>query len=207
METQNNMAANIRALAAKCTFNVVEKGRSLTEELPTHAEKVEGKDKGLLQELCYGVLRHLPELENDVRAWIDKPLTGKQRVGHFLLLVGIYQLKYTRIPDHASVSETVAATTPLRCKHLKGMVNGVLRNYQRSLDKASNDADESHNKKPIPDAIKFNHPSWFIKKLVEAYPDNWQNILDANMQRHPMWLRVNQQHHSSKAYQSLLDNH
>ena len=88
------MAANLRALAARCTFAVVDKGRSLSDELPQQIAKIDIKDKGLLQELCYGVLRHLPELENDVRDFIKKPFIGKQRVGHFLLLVGVYQIKY-----------------------------------------------------------------------------------------------------------------
>ena len=87
------MAVNLRSLAAKCTFAVVDKGRSLADELPKHQDKVSSKDKGLLQELCYGVLRYLPELEHQARQLINKPLTGKQRVAHFLILVGIYQLK------------------------------------------------------------------------------------------------------------------
>ena len=87
------MNVNIRALAAKCTFNVVDKGRSLNDELPFQQAKVEGKDKALLQELCYGVLRYLPELENDAQQHIEKPLTGKQRVFHFLILVGLYQVQ------------------------------------------------------------------------------------------------------------------
>ena len=193
------MSVNIRALAAKCTFTVVEKGKSLAEELPKHLEKVQGKDKGLLQELCYGVLRHLPELEAESRPFINKPLVGKQRVGHFLILVGLYQIRYTRIPDHASVSETVAATTPLRCKHLKGVVNAVLRSFQRKTD-----SDTAQSQDKLPDPIKFNHPGWFIKKLLAAYPDNWQDILIANQQRPPMWLRVNQQHHSVSEYLALL---
>ena len=125
------MSANIRALSAKACFAVVEQGRSLAEEVPLKAAKLEGKDKGLLQELCYGVLRHLPELENDARQFLAKPLKGKQRVCHFLILVGIYQLKYTRIPDHAALNETVAATAKLKSGHLKNLVNGVLRNFQR----------------------------------------------------------------------------
>jgi len=127
------MATNIRALAARCCFAVVDKGRSLSDELPKAQAKVEGKDKGLLQELCYGVLRYLPALEYDLRQLMDKPLKGKQRVGHFLILVGIYQVKHTRIPDHAAVSETVAATKPLKCDFLRGLINGVLRNIQRNL--------------------------------------------------------------------------
>jgi len=194
------MATNIRALAARCCFAVVDKGRSLSDELPKAQAKVEGKDKGLLQELCYGVLRYLPALEYDLRQLMDKPLKGKQRVGHFLILVGIYQVKHTRIPDHAAVSETVAATKPLKCDFLRGLINGVLRNIQRNL--AKEDADDIANK--LPDAIKYSHPSWFIKKLQVAYPDQWQAILDANLERPPMWLRVNQQHHNITEYLTLL---
>ena len=184
------MAANLRALAARCTFAVVDKGRSLSDELPQQIAKIDIKDKGLLQELCYGVLRHLPELEHDVRDFIKKPFSGKQRVGHFLLLVGIYQIKYTRIPDHAAFNETVSACKALKCDHLKGVINGVLRNFQRQQTQL---ADKSLAAEPskLPEAVAFNHPSWFIKKLQSGYPESWQDILKANMQRPPMWLRVN----------------
>lgn len=196
------MATNIRALAAKCIYAVIDKGRSLGDELPKQQEKVEGKDKALLQEICYGVIRYLPELEYEVQQLIQKPLTGKQRVFHFLMLVGLYQIKYTRIPDHAAVSETVAATKPLKNSHLKGLVNGVLRNYQRTVERQNKNNDDSEK---LPDAIKFNHPSWFIKKIKIAYPEQWQNILTANQDKPPMWLRVNQQHHTVEQYIALLD--
>jgi 16S rRNA (cytosine967-C5)-methyltransferase len=193
---------NLRALAAKCVYAVVDQGRSLSEELPKQQDRVEGKDKGLLQEICYGVLRYLPELENDVRGLVDKPLKGKQRVFHFLMLVGVYQIKYTRIPDHAAVSETVAATVQLKNSHLKGLINGVLRNFQRVFDNVV--TGQTHIQK-LPDPIKYNHPGWFIKKVQAAYPDQWQSILAANQERPPMWLRVNSQHHDLETYLSLLD--
>lgn len=192
------MAMNIRALAAKCCFNVVDKGRSLTEELPNAQAKADTKDKALLQELCYGVLRYLPELEHNARTFIDKPLKSKQRVFHFLILVGLYQLKYLRIPDHAAVAETVAGCKPLKNLHLKGLVNAVLRGFQRQQQ------DNNENVKPVNDAVKYNHPSWFIKHLQQAYPDNWQVILHANMSKPPMWLRVNQQHHTPDNYRKKL---
>ena len=204
MSVTNNAikkSVNIRALAAKCCYSVVDQGRSLSEELPKHQAKAEGKDKALLQELCFGVLRFLPELEHNARQFIDKPLKGKQRVFHFLILVGIYQLKYTRIPDHASVAETVAATGPLKNRHLKGLVNAVLRNYQRSI--ANSDSDVSAN--TLADPVKHNHPGWFIKKVQHAYPDNWEDILTANLQRPPMWLRANAIHNTSAQYKVLLE--
>jgi 16S rRNA (cytosine967-C5)-methyltransferase len=58
------MAANLRALAARCTFAVVDKGRSLSDELPQQIAKIDLKDKGLLQELCYGVLMYVTLLKS-----------------------------------------------------------------------------------------------------------------------------------------------
>lgn len=192
---------NIRALAAKCCYSVIDKGRSLGDELPKQQDKASVKDKSLLQEICYGVLRYLPELEHDVRGLMEKPLTGKQRVFHFLLLVGVYQIKYMRIPDHAAVSETVAATGILKNRHMKALINGVLRNFLRARESATK---VSSSVSSLPISIQFNHPSWFIKKLQVSYPEQWQQILNANQQKPPMWLRVNQQHHNISDYQKLL---
>jgi 16S rRNA (cytosine967-C5)-methyltransferase len=121
-------------------------------------------------------------------------------VFHFLLLVGTYQIKYMRIPDHAAVSETVAATAALKNKHMKALLNGVLRNFVRARESAS--ADVTQNAPSL--SIEYNHPGWFIKKVQLGYPDKWQQILIANQQKPPMWLRVNQQHHTSSDYQNLL---
>lgn len=196
---------NIRALAAKCCYSVIDQGRSLGDELPKQQDKVALKDKGLLQEICYGVLRYLPELEHDVRGLMQKPLTGKQRVFHFLLLVGVYQIKYMRIPDHAAVSETVSATGALKNRHMKALVNGVLRNFVRATEKARAADDQvSLSDTALPFAIQYNHPGWFITQVQQAYPEKWQQILNANQQKPPMWLRVNQQYHSSADYQKLL---
>jgi len=187
---------NLRSLAANCVFLVVDKGRSLADILPVMQRQAAEKDKGLLQELCYGVLRYLPELEDNIRQLIEKPLTGKQRVIHFLLLIGVYQLKYTRIPDHAAVAETVAATKALKHAHLKGLVNAILRNYQRQ----SNSPSQAN----ISEAVQYNHPSWLIKKLHLAYPNQWQTILAANQQKPPMWLRINQRKITIPDYLQLL---
>ena len=198
------MTINIRALAAKCCYAVIDQGRSLSDELPKQQDKVIGKDKGLLQEICYGVLRYLPELENDVRHLVQKPLKGKQRVFHFLLIVGVYQIRYMRIPDHAAVSETVAATSALKNRHMKALVNAVLRGFLRTQEAESKQ--ENNSDKNLADPIKYNHPSWFIKKVQQGYPEQWQAILSANQNKPPMWLRVNQQHHTSEQYQALLGN-
>lgn len=190
---------NVRAAAAQVLFQVVDKGQSLSMALPAAQQNIRPRDHALLQEICYGALRYLPRLESIANALMDNPLKGKQRVFHHLILVGIYQLSFMRIPAHAAVGETVEGAQDLKGPRLRGLINAVLRNYQRNQEQLDAQA-VSHN------AGKYGHPSWLLKLLQNAYPQQWEAIVEANNSKAPMWLRVNHQHHDRNAYQTLLNN-
>ncbi|WJG21663.1 16S rRNA (cytosine(967)-C(5))-methyltransferase RsmB [Vibrio furnissii] len=190
---------NVRAAAAQVLFQVVDKGQSLSMALPAAQQNIRPRDHALLQEICYGALRYLPRLESIANALMDSPLKGKQRVFHHLILVGIYQLSFMRIPPHAAVGETVEGAQDLKGPRLRGLINAVLRNYQRNQDALDAEA-MSHN------AGKYGHPSWLLKLLQNAYPQQWEVIVEANNSKAPMWLRVNHQHHERDAYQALLNH-
>ncbi len=190
---------NVRALAAKVLNQVVEQGVSLSQALPAAQQDLAAKDKALLQMLCYGVLRTLPRLDFFCRSLMKKPLTGKQRAMHFLILVGLYQLLYTRIPSHAAVGETVNGAKALKKPALKGMVNGVLRSFLREQESLLAKAEQQ-------DSLRYCHPSWLVKRLQAAYGvDLAAKIMHENNQQAPMWLRVNARHHSREQYQALLN--
>ena len=189
---------NVRAAAAKVIYQVVDQGQSLSAALPLAQQDIKERDHALLQEICYGVLRWLPRLESITNALMDKPLKGKQRVFHHLILVGLYQLGYMRIPAHAAVAETVDATKTLKKTQLRGLINAVLRSYQRQKDALDEQA-VSH------DAGKYGHPSWLLKLLKASYPDDYAAICEANNTKAPMWLRVNSHHHDRDTYRALLD--
>ncbi|MGR5282074.1 16S rRNA (cytosine(967)-C(5))-methyltransferase RsmB [Photobacterium damselae] len=189
---------NVRAAAAQVIYQVVDQGQSLSTALPAAQQQIKERDQALLQEICYGVLRWLPRLESITQKLMDKPLKGKQRVFHHLILVGLYQLGYMRIPAHAAVAETVNATKNLKKPQLRGLVNAILRNYQRQQQELDAQA-VSH------DAGKYGHPSWLLKLLKQAYPNDVDAICAANNTKAPMWLRVNRQHHTRDEYRKLLD--
>lgn len=189
---------NVRAAAAQVIYQVVDQGQSLSTALPAAQQQIKERDQALLQEICYGVLRWLPRLESITQKLMDKPLKGKQRVFHHLILVGLYQLGYMRIPAHAAVAETVNATRNLKKPQLRGLVNAILRNYQRQQQELDTQA-VSH------DAGKYGHPSWLLKLLKQAYPNDVDAICAANNTKAPMWLRVNRQHHNRDEYRKLLD--
>lgn len=190
---------NVRALAAKVLNQVVEQGQSLSHALPVAQKDLNPKDKALLQVLCYGVLRTLPRLDFFCRSLMQKPLKGKQRAMHFLILVGFYQLLYTRIPSHAAVGETVNGVKALKAPGLKGMVNGVLRSFLREQEILIEKADQQ-------DTLKYCHPGWLVKRLQIAYGhEKAAQIMVENNQQAPMWLRVNSLHHTREEYTSLLN--
>ncbi|MFV0277778.1 MAG: transcription antitermination factor NusB, partial [Parahaliea sp.] len=99
------MAVDCRAAAARVLAQVAA-GQSLNQALPEHLLAVTPRDRALLQELCYGSLRLWPRLEALSAQLVDKPLRGKDRDIHALILLGLYQLGATRIPDHAAVAST-----------------------------------------------------------------------------------------------------
>ncbi|PKM18210.1 MAG: 16S rRNA (cytosine(967)-C(5))-methyltransferase [Gammaproteobacteria bacterium HGW-Gammaproteobacteria-15] len=178
------MSYNVRVLAARSCFDVVDQGMSLSEVLPKAQALLDNPlDKALLQEICFGVMRYLPQLEAVCGQLMSKPLIKQLRPLQFLLYVGIYQLKFMRIPDHAAISETVDAARELKGQSLTKLINGVLRNVQRQP--------ELFNFTTAPAAVQFNNPGWLISALQQAYPQQWQKILDANQQKAPLWLRVN----------------
>lgn len=188
---------NLRSLAAQAIEQVVEQGQSLSNVLPPFQQKVSDKDKALLQELCFGVLRTLPQLEWLIGKLMARPMAGKQRVLHYLIMVGFYQLLHTRIPPHAALAETVEGAVAVKRPQLKGLVNGVLRQFQRQQDELL--AEFARSEK------RFLHPDWLLKRLQKAYPQQWETLIEANNQRPPMWLRVNRNHHSRDAWLALLE--
>ena len=192
--------SNIRAICAQAIFNVLEDGQSLSTTLTLSSHKIAEKDRALVQEICFGVMRVLPELNFYIHTLMSKVLTGKNRVLHYLLLVGIYQILYTRIPEHAAVGETVNAVNELKKSALKGLVNGVLREFLRQQASLQQKFIQD-NKQQTSQTL---HPSWLLNRLKQAYPQQWQNIINANNQKPPMWLRVNLNHYSVSEYQQLL---
>lgn len=185
-----------RAVSAQIVLQVLDEGKSLSTLIPQAQSQVSPKDLALLQEICFGVCRVLPRLERILKLLLTKPLKGKTRIVHCLLLVGLYQLLYLRVPDHAAISETVNAVKPLKSDNFRALVNGVLRRFLREQKNILALADKHW---------QTEHPEWLVNRLKKAYP-NWRNIIEANNQKPPMWIRVNSQHSNTDTYRQLLSD-
>jgi|AntDeeMinimDraft_5_1070356.scaffolds.fasta_scaffold00295_12 16S rRNA (cytosine967-C5)-methyltransferase len=193
--------AQSRAAAASALFQVLEKGESLSAALPYATSKLSDADKRLASAISYGVLRVLPSLNRLVGAKLDKPLKGKLKILHYLLLVGAYQLYYQRIKDHAAVSATVEAARILGKRNHKGLVNGILRQLLREAPSA----DDSHQRELPVDSMQ-NHPRWLFDAINNDHPRHADSILTENNAHPPMWLRVNERFSTRDDYLQQLQD-
>jgi 16S rRNA (cytosine967-C5)-methyltransferase len=188
--------ANVRVVAAEAIGQVL-RGRSLSAVLPKYSEKVADTDQALFKQLCFGTLRWYPQLQAIVNHLMSKPIKDKEREIQALLACGIYQLMYMRVADHAAINETVAATVKLKRLWAKGLVNAVLRNFQRQQQQIT--ASLSTNTE-----FATAHPQWLVSRLHKAWPRQAEEILQANNLQAPMCLRVNALRCSRDDYLQLL---
>jgi 16S rRNA (cytosine967-C5)-methyltransferase len=185
----------VRAVSAEIVNAVVSGGQSLDAAIKKNEQRVSTNDRSLLRMLCYGSLRHHWQLQEWIDQLVAKPLRKQDRVINALLAVGIYQIVEMRIPDHAVVSETVEAARQLGRPKLAGLVNACLRRFVR---------DDLSSKGPASDESRWNHPAWLIDNIRNDWPDDWQDILAANAERAPMWLRANSSRNTAEQYQQRL---
>ena len=187
---------NLRADAAKVLHQILEEGQSARECLPLAQLPHKEQDKAWLQEMVYGVLRNLPILQFWLRQLLDKPLKNRFKIVEQLIMLGFYQLAFSRVSQHAAVSETVAACQPLNTLAMKGLVNAILRTFIRE----EMSQQEAPNKQ-----IASGLPKWLYKKLEAEYQNDFSGLV-ANMQvKAPIWLRVNSQKTTHSDFLSELE--
>jgi 16S rRNA (cytosine967-C5)-methyltransferase len=182
--TENALNTNVRCIAAQVIEEVIAKGHSLSKVFPPALARVEAREQGLFHELCYGTLRWYPGLQCLLERLLDRPLKPHQSDVQALLLLGLYQLLHLRVPAYAAVSEVVSATRQMGKGKAAGLVNAVLRNFQRRhaswLKRLAQDETWCHA-----------HPAWLLHRFQADWPHHWQAIVQANNTRPPYTLRVN----------------
>lgn len=183
----------MRSVAAGVLLSV-EQGQSLSQCLPPALNRVGENERAELQALCYGTCRWFHRLDGELQGRLKKPLRKPDRVVHHLMLVALFQLRFSEQATYAVLNESVEACRALDKPHLTGLVNGVLRAAERE------GAPE-----PEDDAARFSHPQWIVDKLRHNWPEDWQQILDANNTQAPMTLRVNALRFTREHYLGLLD--
>lgn len=148
--------------------------------------EISAKDKGLITELVYGVLRRKNTIDIIISNFVrDISIMNDDILN--ILRVAIYQMHYLdRIPDHAILNEAVEEAKEISEKEGK-LVNGILRSYQ----KAEGDIEIKGNK--INEfEYKYSFAPWMIRLLINQYGERMAfKIMNGLNQIPSVTVRVN----------------
>lgn len=141
------------------------------------------RDAAFATELTYGTLRRLVPIDHALTPLLERPLETAPKAARAALRLGAYQLRFTRVPSHAAVSQTVALADP---RH-RGFVNAVLRRLSTApveLPQGSEDAAV---------ALRTGLAEWAVRELrrVLSEPAEIDEAAAALAERGSLTLRTN----------------
>jgi hypothetical protein len=142
---------------------VAMRGASLREVMERNAPKLrDPRDRALLMALLSEGARWWLRFDAAIDGLLEKSLRHKDPAIHALLVLGLVQLEILQLQDYAAVAATVEAVRALQRPQLAGLVNAVLRRWQRERETLIAQLDA----KP---QTRHAHPAW----LANALPRDW----------------------------------
>lgn len=190
-------ATNLRYQCLQLMLRLHTGGGSLTRLLPQAATRVASSEQPQLQAWCFGWCRWSQELTALIDPLLKKPLKSKDLDVYLLMQLGVFQLRHSSTATHAAVDETVKVVKRLKKPWARGLVNAVLRHYQRQ---------QTDLESGLTLGGVHSHPAWMLERFRKDWPAKWEAICQQNNVQAPMCLRVNRLQSDQKNYQHALTN-
>ncbi|WP_243040452.1 16S rRNA (cytosine(967)-C(5))-methyltransferase RsmB [Dyella sedimenti] len=182
-----------RALAAQALADVALRGASLRDAMERYAPRLpDARDRALLMALLSDGARWWLRFDPALDRLLDKPLRQKEPVVHALLVLGLVQLEILQLPDYAAVAATVQSTRALQRPRLAGLVNAVLRRWQREREPLLAALDAQPR-------TRHAHPAWLAEAIAHDWPAQAEAVMAADNREPPLMLRVNRRRATREA--------
>ncbi|MCC3345695.1 transcription antitermination factor NusB [Psychrobacter sanguinis] len=186
-KTQNK---NVR-VAVVNTLLAIQQGQSLSSLLDPLLNSLKGEDKGFAHALLLTTLRHWYATERLLDSLSDNPIDEIEV--RTTIQVGITQLLYLKVADHAAIHETVEAVKHIDLARASGLVNAILRKVAKNPNKFRKKANKNHSL-----------PNWLAQQLKADWREHYDELTQSLRQSVPMFLRVNPLQSDSESYLSQL---
>jgi 16S rRNA (cytosine967-C5)-methyltransferase len=129
--------------------------------------KLDSRDRGLVTELVYGIVRRQRSLLSLIDQLGKKKAQQQPPDLRIILQIGLYQLRYlNQIPVSAAVNTTVELAKENKLGKLAGVVNGILRQYIRlqatAIDPLNLPQDPVNRL-----GVLYSFPNWIIELWLE----------------------------------------
>jgi 16S rRNA (cytosine967-C5)-methyltransferase len=196
LSNKKKNSQNPRLAALQALSEVLDSNKNLTESEALSRLR-DSRDNAFARNLTYGALRWLTALEWLAARLLTKPLKKRERDVQRLVLLGLQQLWHDQTASHAAVNETAECARLLGKPWAVGLINAVLRRFQREQEQLLGKLEQTEQ--------KYAHPVWMLKEIQQDWPDDWQSIVDANNRQAPLWLRINRQKADVKILRNDLE--
>lgn len=117
------------------------------------------RERSFVRMLVTSTVRRLGQIDDLIRRAQDRPDALKSAVLQNVLRLGVTQLFFMVVPDHASVDTSVKLAERVGLERQKGFVNAVLRKLTR----------EGLKWLKAQDAGRLNTPDWLLKVWIADY--------------------------------------
>lgn len=148
------------------------------------------RDRALAMELAYGCIRLRARLDAELVRLSDRPLPSLDRPILIWLRLGLYQIRETRIPDHAALFESVEGARRAAGRRSAGFVNAVLRAALRG--EAGPDLFPPLDEDPVGHlATRGSHPAWLVRRWLDRWPvEDVARLVELDNRPPPVTVRL-----------------
>lgn len=191
--SQNKIQNKNVRVAVINTLLAIQQGQSLSSLLDPLLNSLKGEDKGFAHALLLTTLRHWYATERLLDSLSDNPIDEIEV--RTTIQVGITQLLYLNVADHAAIHETVEAVKHIDLARASGLVNAILRKVAKNPNKFRKKANKNHSL-----------PNWLAQQLKADWREHYDydELTQSLRQSAPMFLRVNPLQSDSGSYLSQL---
>lgn len=184
------MTGSVRVRVIR-TLLAIQNGQSLSSVLDPLLNSLHEGDKGFAHALLLTTLRQWFALDRLLDSLADNPIDEIEV--RTTIQVGLVQLLYLEVADHAAIHETVEAVKEIEFAHASGLTNAILRKVAKNPSKFRKKCDKKHSL-----------PNWLAYQLKQDWSEQYDELTQGLRQPAPMFLRVNAVAASTDKYQQLL---
>ncbi|MDH5722183.1 MAG: 16S rRNA (cytosine(967)-C(5))-methyltransferase RsmB [Alphaproteobacteria bacterium] len=168
-----------RKIALQIFTNIIDKQQALDGVFDSSAEfaALSVLDRSFVRMLVTTAIRRLGQIDDLIAFAQDRPDSLKSNIIRNILRLGVTQMFFMDVPDHASVDTSVRLAEQENLERQKGFINAILRKLGREgkarLDKQ--------------DAGRLNTPEWLMKLWIEDYGlTTTAEIMNAHLTEAPL---------------------
>ena len=146
-------------------------------------------NKGFIREIVYGVTENKIYLDYILDKFIKKGAAKTKLQALIILRMGVYQILFMNsVPNYAAVNESVALARRF-ASGTDGFINGVLRNFIRNMDSAT-EIDVKEQLEHL--SIRYSCQLKLVEELVSMLGfEHAKVLLEHAGHRPPLSIRVN----------------